>query len=115
MAICGKYSAGMLSEIITFQRETLTSDGIGGSSKAWATIAGAPTRATVRAMSGFERAQADRTNAGASFRIVVRYWAGLREADSVLIRGRRHNITFINNVDLADRWLEIDATGGVAV
>jgi SPP1 family predicted phage head-tail adaptor len=112
---CCTYTAGQLREPVTFQRETLTIDGIGGSSKTWTAIAGAPTRAMVRAMSGFERAQADRTNAGASFRIVVRYWAGLREADSVLIRGRRHNITFINNVDLADRWLEIDATGGVAV
>jgi SPP1 family predicted phage head-tail adaptor len=115
MAICGKYSAGMLSEIITFQRQTLTSDGIGGSSKTWAAIAGAPSRGMVKAVSGFERAQADRTNAGASFRVVVRYWAGLREADTVLIRGLRHDITFINNVEFSDRWLEIDVTRGVAM
>jgi head-tail adaptor len=112
---CCLYNAGMLREPLAFQRLVITPDGIGGSSKTWATIAGAPSRGMVKAVSGFERAQADRTNAGASFRVVVRYWAGLREADTVLIRGLRHDITFINNVDFADRWLEIDVTRGVAM
>ena len=112
---CCTYTAGMLREPVTFQREALTSDGIGGSSKAWGTIAGAPTRAMARMLSGFERAQADRTDASVKVRLVVRYWAGLREADSALIRGKRHNIRAINNVDFADKWLEIDLDGGVAV
>lgn len=112
---CCTYTAGMLREPVTFQRAVLTSDGKGGSSKAWGTIAGAPTRAMAKAVSGFERAQADRTGAETKYRLVTRYWSGLREADSVLIRGKRHNVTFINNVDFSDKWLEIDATGGVAV
>jgi head-tail adaptor len=38
----------------------------------------------------------------------------LKEADRVLLRGLVYNIGWINNVEFADRWLEIDLTGGVA-
>ena len=47
--------------------------------------------------------------------VVVRYTSALREADSVLIRGLRHNIRYIKNVDFDNKWLEIDVEGGVAV
>jgi len=112
---CSDLNAGVLSEVVSFQRETVTSDGMGGSSKTWEAISGAPTRAGVKAASGLERAQADRTNAIVKFKVTCRYFSGLREGDSVVIRSKRHNITFINNIDLADRWLLIDCDGGVAV
>ena len=38
----------------------------------------------------------------------------IKEADRVLFRGLVYNIAWINNVEFADRWLEIDLTGGVA-
>jgi len=44
----------------------------------------------------------------------VRYFVGLRETDRVVIGGRRFDITFINDVELRGRWLEIDLSGGVA-
>jgi hypothetical protein len=40
--------------------------------------------------------------------------AGLLESDRVVIRTKAHNIRFINNVEFADRWLEIMVDGGVA-
>ena len=112
---CCDYTAGMLQEPVTFQRLTLTTDGIGGSTKAWASVAGAPARAHVRPVSGNERLAAARIDAEVSLRVTVRYFAGLRESDSVLIRGRRHNITFINNVEFQNRWLELTVSAGVAV
>lgn len=116
MALCGKYSAGMLSEPVTFQRRGAATNTNGNVAPgAWATISGAPTRAHVRPLSGREQAQAHRLNAEARLLLVTRYTAALREADSVLIRGRRHNIRYIKNVDFADKWLEIDVDGGVAV
>jgi len=45
---------------------------------------------------------------------VTRYFAGLVESDRVVIAGRRYNIVFINNVELRNRWVEIDLDGGVA-
>ena len=47
-------------------------------------------------------------------RIVTRYFAGLTEVDRVVIGGRRYEITFINNIEMRNRWVEIDLSGGVA-
>lgn len=112
---CCKYSAGMLREPVTFERLTRVSDGSGGFSEPWTAVSGAPTRGMVKPMSGSERWQSQRVEAKATHRIVVRYFADLTEADRVVIRDRAYNIRFINNVDFADRWLEISAEVGVAV
>jgi SPP1 family predicted phage head-tail adaptor len=114
MSLCCDYNAGMLKEPVTFQRMTRTSDGAGGQSQTWATIATAPTRAAVMPLSGSERYQFDRVEANVRLKVTVRYVAGLLESDRVLIRTKAHNIRFINNVEFADRWLEIMVDGGVA-
>jgi SPP1 family predicted phage head-tail adaptor len=115
MKHCGKYHAGQLREPVLFERLTRVSDGMGGATETWAAIAGAPTRGFVKAVSGFERLASDRQDATTRLRLVTRYKAGLREADRVKIRGRLHQIRFINNLDFANDWLEIDLDGGVAV
>jgi len=111
---CCDYSAGMLRTPCQFQRKTRAPDGSGGWSEAWTNLAGAATRCSFKALSGGERFQAQRAEATTRNRIVVRYFAGLTEADRVVIGGRRYNITFINNVKLRNRWFEIDLDGGVA-
>lgn len=113
---CCTYTAGQLREPVTFQRMGAATNTNGNVVPgAWATIAAAPTRAMVRPLSGGEMAQAHRLNAEVRLLVVTRYTAAIVEADSVLIRGRRHNIRYIKNVDLGDKWLEIDVQGGVAV
>lgn len=114
MAKCCDVSAGMLREPVTFERSAKVSDGAGGFTETWGAISGASTRAYVKAMSGSERWASDRTEARSSWRIVVRYFSGLLESDRVVIRGRSYNIRFVNNVELRDRWLEIDLALGVA-
>ena len=111
---CCDYNAGMLRTPCQFQRKTRTPDGSGGWSEAWTNIAGAATRCSFKALSGGERFQAQRAEATTRNRIVVRYFSDLTEVDRVVIAGRRYNITFINNVELRNRWLEIDLSGGVA-
>ena len=115
MAKCAPYSAGMLKEPITIQRSAKVSDGAGGFSETWGTLAGAPTRGAVKALSGSERYASDRVEATTRWRLTMRYFAGLLESDKVVIRGRSYNIRFINNVDLNDLWMTIDLDGGVAV
>lgn len=105
----------MLRTAVAFERKTRTSDGAGGYTEAWAAISATPTRAMVKAVSGGERWASQRVEASATHRVVTRYFSGLLESDSVIIDGRRHNIRFINNVDFADRWLEITTQVGVAV
>lgn len=114
MARCCNMNAGMLKEPVTFQRAAKVSDGAGGYTETWATLAGAANRAAVKAVSGRERFASDRIEATTRWRITVRYFAGLIESDRVVIRSRAHNIRFINNDQLEDRWLEIDLDGGVA-
>ena len=111
---CAKYSARDLREAVTFERLTRTTDGAGGFTMAWQAIAGAPTRAMVKPLSGSERWASQRIEAAANYRVVTRYTDDLTEDDRVVIRGRPSRIRFIANVDLADRWLEIDAELGVA-
>jgi SPP1 family predicted phage head-tail adaptor len=112
---CCDMKAGMLKEAVAFQRLTRTSDGAGGFTEAWAAIVGTPTRAHVKAMSGGERWHSDRVEASATHKIVVRYNSSLTTKDRVVIRGLAYNIRFIDNMDMADKWLYITAQVGVAV
>jgi SPP1 family predicted phage head-tail adaptor len=106
--------SGKLKEPVTFQRRTLTSDGAGGQTESWATVSGAPTRAHVMPTGGSERFAHDRTEATVRLRLVVRYTTALRESDRVTIRNKVHNIRFLDNIEFANKWLQIDVDGGVA-
>lgn len=97
------------------QRQSETDDGAGGYTKSWAAISGAPTKGMMKAMSGRERWASERTEAVSTHKLVIRYYAGLTEKDAALFNGRRYNITFINDVDYMNEWLEIDLALGVAV
>ena len=55
MALCGKYSAGQLREVVSIEAKTRTPDGQGGFTVAWAAVSGAPTRAMITAAPGSER------------------------------------------------------------
>lgn len=111
---CCDMSAGMLKEPVAFQRRTLAADGAGGQSETWATVPNAPSRAHVRPVGGSERWASDRTEAIVRLRLVTRYSAALREGDRVILRGKIHNIRFLDNVEFRDKWLQIDVDGGVA-
>jgi SPP1 family predicted phage head-tail adaptor len=106
--------SGKLKEPVTFQRRTLTSDGAGGQTESWATVSGAPTRAHVAPVGGSEQFAHDRTEATVRLRLVVRYTTALRESDRVTIRNKVHNIRFLDNIEFANKWLQIDVDGGVA-
>jgi SPP1 family predicted phage head-tail adaptor len=103
-----------MREPVTFERLTRTDDGAGGFTNAWTTISGAPVRGMVKPLSGRERWASQRIEATANYRVVVRYFSGLTEADRVVIRGRPCQVRFVANVDMADRWLEIDVEMGAA-
>lgn len=111
---CCDLNSGKLKEPVTFQRKTLTSDGAGGMTQTWTTISAAPTRAYVLPVSGSERYASDRVEATVRLRLVVRYTSGLLESDRVQIRNKVHNIRFIDNIEFANKWLQIDVDGGVA-
>lgn len=111
---CCDYNAGMLRTACQFQRKSRVSDGAGGWSDQWGNLAGAATRCAFKAMSGSERFMSQRAEATSRNRITVRYFADLRESDRVMINGQAYGITFVNNVELRNRWMVIDLDGGVA-
>jgi len=109
---CSDFNAGMLTEPITIERRTLTSDGAGGQTESWATLTTA--FAHIKASSGGETFTSDRVEARTRWKVTMRYYSGLRDADRIVIRSKNHNIRFINNVEMRDSWLQIDVDGGVA-
>lgn len=104
----------MLRTSVSFERKTRTSDGAGGYTEAWATISGAPTKCAFKALSGGERWASQRVEATTSARLTVRYSSAIQENDRAVIDGRAYNIRFLNNVEMRDKWLVIDVSGGVA-
>lgn len=110
---CCDMTAGQLRTGIRFERKTTTLTDAGGTTDTWTTIAGAPVRAMVKAVGGSERYASDRVEAHVRLRAVVPYFLGLKEADRVVIDGRAHQITFIDNMEFRNKWLRIDLQGGV--
>ena len=115
MGKCCDYNAGMLRTAVLFERETRTADGAGGSTRAWATIAGAPTRSHAKPVSGGERWASERREAVDAVRVVVRYTTTVKTTDRLTVGGKIYNIERIDNVEFANKWIEITASGGVAV
>lgn len=120
---CCDITAGMLRTPCQFQRKVKVSDGAGGWSEAWLNLSGAATRCKFKALSGGERFQAQRAEATTRNRILCRFFAGLSETDGpsslserdrVVIDGRAYNIRFINNIEMRNKFLEIDIDGGGA-
>ena len=111
---CCDINAGKLSEPITVQRATLTTDGAGGQTQSWATLSGSPTKAWIMPLSGSEQYRFDRMEANVKLKLVVRYTSSIQEKDRIVIRSRNYNVRFLNNIEFADKWLEIYVDGGVA-
>jgi len=107
-------SAGDLRTPVAFERKELVSDGAGGSTEEWVAIAGSATWGKVVALSGDERLEAGRINATTRERVTCRYFPDLTAVDRVVIQGRAHGITFVDNWHRRNEWLIIDIAGGVA-
>lgn len=110
--------AGKLNKRVTFQREQLAPDGIGGNALTWSPIAGLagiPCRFIPER--GRERLEAGRIEAAAAGILVVRSSEGTRgltEKDRAVFDGVPHNIKSITNPDQRGRDLELVVERGVA-
>lgn len=106
-----KYTARQLRTRVQFERSTKTSDGAGGYTESWKTLVS--TFAFIQKFSGSETFASERIEARTKYRIVCRYFSGLRESDRLVMRNIAYDIIAINNVEFKDQWLEIDLAGGV--
>lgn len=107
------YRTGELTERVTFRRETLTDDGMGGQTVTWTAVA-PNVWAKARALSGGEAERFDKLNATAMVRFIIRYRDDLQHDDQIVWNGVEHNIRYIEPTSSRRLYLAIDAERGVA-
>lgn len=110
------YRAGELDQRVTIRRDTLTSDGVGGQTKATADIA--TVWALVRPKSGRERAAYASIEASATYHCVLREPIDVRETDTIRWHGPKGDVDF--NIRFAavrgrSGYVELDLESGVAL
>lgn len=107
---CCDLNSGKLRRQITIEREQRVSDGAGGSTITWSTVA--TPRAFIKPMSGGERLQAMRLEATVTHRIFIRYRSDLLTSDRINYNGRLMQIRALINLEERNRWIEIYADEG---
>lgn len=105
---------GELDERVELQKETFTSDGMGGQTSEWVTQA--TVWASVRALSGRERLHSDHLQASGGYRISIRNRTDLdvTAAWRVVWRGNSYNVRFPQDNGPRDMYLILEAEAGVA-
>jgi SPP1 family predicted phage head-tail adaptor len=98
-------SIGDLNQRITIQSQTRTSDGMGGWTETWATLA--TVWAAVWPVSAREILKAGQTSMEITHRIKIRYRAGVDPSYRILFGTRYFSIMSIINVGERGEWLEL--------
>lgn len=114
MALCGKYSAGQLREIVAIQAKTRTADGMGGFTVAWAAASGSPTRAMISAAPGNEKWGFMRQVPGNTYKMVTRHFAGASASQRVVWKTKEYAVLGVVDPDGRGDWLEWRLSDGVA-
>lgn len=99
---------GRLRERLELQSATDTLDSYGQPTRAWATYS--TVWANVIPTGGSEPQVADQQNPQVSFKITIRYQAGVSSTHRAIMGARVFNFQSVLNVDERSRWLEIQAT-----
>jgi head-tail adaptor len=111
---CGKYSAGMLREVVAIQQASQASDGQGGYTETWAAVSGAPTRAMITAAPGSERWGFMRQTPGNTYKMVTRGFATPTAAQRVMWKSKEYAVLGVVDPDGRGDWLEWRLSDGVA-
>jgi len=106
-------SIGKLNRRVKIQEETRTTDGAGGFTRTWATIATVWGKLTP--MSGREALDAAQQTNMQKFALKIRYRTGVSTAKRVLISDDVYNIRNSFNIDQKRRYLDAVVEKGVAV
>lgn len=107
---CCDLTSGKLRHKITVERETLTTDAIGGQSSSWAT--NIEPFALVKPVSGNERYQAMKLEANITHKIYIRYTSNIRATDRVIFNSREMQIRAIIDLEERNKWLELHCVEG---
>lgn len=107
---------GRLTERITFQRRTTSSDGGGGVTEGLANIATVPTVwAHVMPIRGTEETDSDRVNARGRFLFTIRNRDDIDETMTIVWRSVTYNIRHVHRESPIEHYLKIEAERGARV
>lgn len=104
-------TAGQLRERVTIQQESLTPDGGGGSTLAWADVA--TVWASVEPLSGRERMQAQQLESAVDYRVKIRHRADVTAGMRLVWGSAIMNIRAVYNEDRKRKYLTLDSERGV--
>ena len=113
MSCCDGIKLGDLRHKIAIERETKTSDGMGGETVTWSAVFNPKVK--IKPMRGNERLQAMRLEATVSHVITMRYVSGVLPSDRVNYNGRLMQIRAVINVNERNKWLELYCDEGAPV
>jgi len=109
-----RWRPGELDQQINVQRETLTTDGMGGDTVALSTTH-TKLWAKVMPLSGKEFERFEQLNTAGMVKFILRYVAGIRADDRIIWNDESYNIRYIQQGSARDMYLEITAEKGVAL
>ncbi len=108
-----RYHIGEFRQQIKIERETLTTDTLGGQTVALSTIYDG--WALARPLSGSERSEHGKLQAQAGYMFVIRNVVEIRENDRITWDGQTYNIRSINTRGAQAMYVEMAAERGVAL
>lgn len=109
---CCEFKSGMLRTPFTLSRQVAVQ--LEGGAEQLTYVDYATGKCAFKSLSGGERLYAERIDATTKSRAIIRYRSGIAESDRLTAGGRVYNIRFINNIELRNRWIELDLDGGVS-
>jgi SPP1 family predicted phage head-tail adaptor len=104
-----EHLAARLNERITIESPTLTSDGLGGNTESWGTVATTYAEVGVLFGAGREQVVAAQREARSAYRIVMRYRDGLSTKMRVLWNGK---LLYVHGIASTRTITEITAYEG---
>lgn len=103
---------GKLDQRITIERQTLTSDGMGGQTVAWNALT--TTWAQVEPLAGNENGYGQQVQASNMVRFTIRYREDLQMTDRVSWAGDYYNLRALPPPSTRRMYRDIEAERGVA-
>lgn len=104
-----------MTERITFQAKSLTSDGMGGSTSAWANIPSTPrVWAQIWPERGGEIEDQDRVNAVGRYKARIRRRSDINETMRMVWQGEIYNIRAVHRESAREKYMLLDIERGVA-
>lgn len=111
---CCELTAATLRHRVDIERASETSDGQGGSVKAWQGVAQG-VRAFVDPVLSREQVRLDAIRSPIVARCFMRYRSDVTAEDVIAFDGKRYNVRAVRDIENARRWLELELEAAAAI